>query len=752
MGSNSKDDQDSGDRGTTQDVPEDTASTRMPPTTGSIMWMRNSINWMLQQPEVVVPVAEQVMATMILTKMAAANHKADDDSAAPNSSNTKDTHLELSTTAESDRAALGLSDPPGAYAEAPGTEPTRRRQSSIVILPAQQPSSEDSSDEESAIEAVSDKDDSVQSGKPEPVRVGHPERQRNRNVSLPEANLVIKQSLSSSTLPRALSLDDQSKTHRNNERKETVPLFRSTYSLWWCGLAMVLVAAAIALLVIVTIVYFLGKKSPTTIILTRTNAPTFSPTKAPMLVADYLLPLFPQETVQAITKVPDSPQSQAFQWLLEDVSEFRYSMLTNRIKQRFVLATLYYSTSGNSTWDNNTHWLSHSVHECDWFTKPEFARKTIVSKIYDGYLEGFLEPIMPMPCNSDGIYQHLWLDENNMVGSLPEELYLLTSLQTLSIGWNKQFGGTISTQIGQLTKIQGLFLGRMDLTGTIPSEIGLLSQLQFVSMGNNRLHGSIPEEIWMLTALDTLMLHRNQHLGGTISTGIGSLSRLIWLVLDECSLTGPLPTELGEAFSLSHFMVGGNLLSSTIPTELCLLSELKVLALYENSLEGILPAEIGLLTSTTFLSLSSNQLSGPLPSELGLLSNSMNALDLQNNQLLSGTIPTELGLLTNLVEFELSNNQLSGQVPAELVVLTSLGLLTLATNSLSGSLPPQLSALEHSLYTLKLEGNPLLSGTIPQELCSINGAWISNTWKSGGGPEGLSFDCTSLLCGCGCPC
>ncbi|CAB9510719.1 Leucine Rich Repeat [Seminavis robusta] len=613
---------------------------------------------------------------------------------------------------------------PGAYVEAPGAEPQRLNDTSLAAAAASPllirqstdgfSSSElsrndnDSHDGSSTLENIPippprlRREENIQSRQEiGAVHVGNhhnateeespappPVEEPSSSISLPKANLVEPSDL----LPLAKSYHETT-TYTSSEARERKrqKLIKTTAGVG------ILVLVMLGILLLALLNHAEETTDPPMIL-------TSHPSQAPTSLQDSILQLVvpAQSQQQVMTENPASPQSQALAWLMEEDVDHLLILSEERIRQKFALATIYFATGGTTAWVNTTHWLNHSIHECDWFHNPEFARKSTLAQIYTGFMKGLLEPLPTSPCDSHGIYQHLWLDINNLVGSLPDELYQLTNLQTLSLGWNPE--------------------------------------------------GTVPEELWNLSQLDTLMIHRNQKIGGTIGSGIGSLAKLRWFVMDECSLTGALPAELGQAVSLEHFFVGRNQLSWSIPSELFLLSKLVVASLYGNSFQGTLPTEIGLLTSTTYLKLSENQLSGPLPSELGLLSTKMVSLDMKHNHLLSGTIPTELGLLTNLVELDLLNNQLSGQIPEELSELTSLGLLTLANNSLSGSFPQLLSALQHSLYTLNLQGNPLLSGTIPMDLCSINGTWISSSWESSGGPEGLSFDCTGLLCGCICDC
>ncbi|CAB9510720.1 leucine rich repeat [Seminavis robusta] len=544
-------------------------------------------------------------------------------------------------------------------------------------------------------------------------------------------------------LPQAQDYNAES---QDQNREEKMRQFKTKVLL---GVIVLLLAIIIILVAILTP---RKQQAKTDLVPTATSSqsPSSTPSQAPSTFTNHILSLFPFETAVAISEYPQSPQSRAFEWLLEDSHKLPFYE-DSRIIQKFALATFYYATNGDH-WYTNTNWLNHSTHECEWFLQPEFGRKSIISQHYDSYLTGYLEPPPDSPCSNNGLYQHLWLDMNNLVGSLPEELYLLTSLETLTLAFN-DLRETISTSIGQLTDLEGLILGRLQLSGTIPSEIGLMKRLYAISLLDSLLEGFIPSEIWTLTTLDTINLQNNPLLKGTIPTEVGLMSALRWLILDNCSIYGSIPTELGKADALDVLYLASNQLSSTIPSELGNLPNLSCIQLFGNSLQGTLPTELGMVTSTTMLTLNGNQLTGPLPSELGLLTKMFIALEL-GNQFLSGTIPTELGRLTNVLELDLSVTKVSGQIPSELAQLTSLGRLSLANNAISGTVPQELAELQPSLYALKLEGNPLLSGTIPPILCQINATCIGNAWKTSceEAYDGLSFDCTGILCGCDCPC
>ncbi|CAB9531178.1 Leucine Rich Repeat [Seminavis robusta] len=291
--------------------------------------------------------------------------------------------------------------------------------------------------------------------------------------------------------------------------------------------------------------------------------PTFAPTLAPTSLESFLLSLLPEQTITGMED-NDSAQYQAFKWLQED--PFVYDYPDWRILQRHALMTVFYATAGPTQWSNNTGWGSYHLHECAWFQNQEFALKSFIGKLYPGFLAGFLEPLPGSQCDKQGRYLHLWLDQNNLEGSLPEELYSLTSLQTLSAGLNPLYG-SFSSYIGQLQQLRGLAFSSTGLSGSIPKEMGNISSFEVIVLNDNQLEGSIPNEIWQLSTLDSLVLGRNEKLGGTMPSIISTLPKLRWLLMDDCALTGSIPTELGQARSLEWLALLGNQLSGTLPRD-----------------------------------------------------------------------------------------------------------------------------------------------------------------------------------------
>uniref|UniRef100_A0A7S1GJ93 Disease resistance R13L4/SHOC-2-like LRR domain-containing protein n=1 Tax=Cyclophora tenuis TaxID=216820 RepID=A0A7S1GJ93_CYCTE len=235
---------------------------------------------------------------------------------------------------------------------------------------------------------------------------------------------------------------------------------------------------------------------------------------------------------------PTSLQGKAFKWILsQDLICPDYPMLV----QRFALVVLYYSTNGDS-WrqcSNNpsamdrcgeekpfmgaTRFLTTSSSECDW---------------------------AGITCDGS-VVTTLLFERNNLGGSIPTEIGLLTGLREI-----------------------GMEQGR--LSGSIPSELGRLSQLYFIDLDYNELVGSLPSELWSLTLLQQLDLNNNR-LSGTLSTEIGSLTKLQFLQLNSNPMVGTIPSQMGLLTDLKAFTLHDASFSGSMPTEICAVSSLQLL-------------------------------------------------------------------------------------------------------------------------------------------------------------------------------
>ena len=101
----------------------------------------------------------------------------------------------------------------------------------------------------------------------------------------------------------------------------------------------------------------------------------------------------------AALQTPSTPQNEALIWLAGNLKLDEYS--DEKKIQRYVLATLYYSTNGPG-WDEQANWMRNE-DECSWYNDAEGEF-----------------------CSSDGAVIQLDMWKNSLSGTLPEEIALLS--------------------------------------------------------------------------------------------------------------------------------------------------------------------------------------------------------------------------------------------------------------------------------------------------------------------------------------
>lgn len=120
----------------------------------------------------------------------------------------------------------------------------------------------------------------------------------------------------------------------------------------------------------------------------------------------------------------------------------------------------------------------------------------------------------------------------------------------------KPLSGTLPSQLALLTSLQTLYLHSNSLSGTLPSELGLLTSLSYLGIpatahSLSSLSGTVPSELGLLTSLSDLYLHSSS-LSGTVPSQLGAgLSSLTSIYMYSNSLSGSLPSQLAELTSLT---------------------------------------------------------------------------------------------------------------------------------------------------------------------------------------------------------
>ena len=100
----------------------------------------------------------------------------------------------------------------------------------------------------------------------------------------------------------------------------------------------------------------------------------------------------------------------------------------------------------------------------------------------------------------------LYMDHNFLSGFIPPEIGNLTTLNVLVIGANN-LTGRIPKEIGNLRNLIRLSLYTNYLSGLIPQEIGMLSNLtELILYENTFLTGGIPSSLGNLTKIEIIYL------------------------------------------------------------------------------------------------------------------------------------------------------------------------------------------------------------------------------------------------------
>ncbi|KAJ0089283.1 hypothetical protein Patl1_31608 [Pistacia atlantica] len=262
--------------------------------------------------------------------------------------------------------------------------------------------------------------------------------------------------------------------------------------------------------------------------------------------------------------------------------------------------------------------------------------------------------------------QDLHLLNMNLSGSLSPELGQLSRLRILNFMWN-DLTGSIPKEIGNISSLLLLLLNGNRLSGSLPEELGKLSNLNRLQVDENNISGTIPKSFANMTSMRHFHLNNNS-IVGQLPPKLFNLSRLIHLLVDNNNLTGSLPPEYSElptlrilyvplpCYSLLQFgrlqLDNNNFSGTEIPATYGNFSSLVKLSLRHCSLQGAVP-DLSRIPTLYYLDLSGNQLTGPIPSNK--LSDNMRTIDMSENSL-NGSIPASFSDLPSLQRLcELSN-------------------------------------------------------------------------------------------------
>ncbi|TXG54029.1 hypothetical protein EZV62_019285 [Acer yangbiense] len=317
-----------------------------------------------------------------------------------------------------------------------------------------------------------------------------------------------------------------------------------------------------------------------------------------------------------------------------------------------------------------------------------------------------------------------YANDNSLNGHIPSSFGHLSNCLTRLDLSNNNINGTIPQELTQLTQLLYLNLSSNLLSGKIPFTIGGLFNLETLDLSNNNIGGLIPTELRNCSNLNTLALNNNI-INGTIPSQLGDMPSLYYLNLSHNNLSGILPKSLNV---FTHLDVSYNNLSGEISTTICQVANKFVTGNRDLHSSSSCREREALLNTGWWNNNTSDHCkwdgiscnSAGFISEINLIDQGiegdlskfnfssfakLETLDLASNHL-SGTIPPHIAALSTLTVLNLSTNNLRCAIPPEIGNLRNLGWLFLDRNNLTGPIPSTLGQLtnleELSLYTNQL--------------------------------------------------
>jgi len=304
----------------------------------------------------------------------------------------------------------------------------------------------------------------------------------------------------------------------------------------------------------------------------------------------------------------------------------------------------FYESLDGKFWKSQTNWLSPDHSVCEWYgitcDSNDASGNPVITKIS--------------------------LSTNELMGTVPQEIFLLDSLEFLDLsGNNIEFTFLGIENAKSLTKLYLASTGLASVKG-----ISRASKLDMLDIGNNKnLNTSSLDEILQIQSLRALLISHNDF-AGPIPSGIENLSQLLYLRAYGSGFNGKIPSEIGSLSNLLVLDIAENDFTGTIPTELNQLVNLELISIHQvgksgAGISGPIPS-FSELKQLTELYLDSNSFTGNLPPDL--LSNSEKLsgkiiIGLSKNQL-EGDIPLDYTRFNNL-EIDLTDNRIGG-IPKEL--------------------------------------------------------------------------------------
>ncbi|XP_048609401.1 receptor-like protein 32 [Brassica napus] len=289
--------------------------------------------------------------------------------------------------------------------------------------------------------------------------------------------------------------------------------------------------------------------------------------------------------------------------------------------------------------------------------------------------------------------------------SSKSSLFKLQRLRVLNLAYNDLVSSEIPSQLGTLKELTLLNLSNTLSSGTVPTELLHLTKLVSLDLSSNSLSAQksfLNNLSQNLTNLEELNLGLVD-ISSEIPPNISKLSSLKSLSLDECTL----PPNISALCNLETFEASENIFTGTLPSTLFNTPSLTYIDLKDNQLNAIL--EFGNISSPSKLerlSLGNNHFKGSLPISILSLVN-LYSLDLSYyNTGMSVDFGFFLSQLKGVIDMDISYKNTTNIVDLSTIFLhlKSLSSLQLSGVHVSTAKMGLVSNLPTNLGTLHLSG------------------------------------------------
>ncbi|EHA8587935.1 putative leucine-rich repeat receptor-like protein kinase [Cocos nucifera] len=182
--------------------------------------------------------------------------------------------------------------------------------------------------------------------------------------------------------------------------------------------------------------------------------------------------------------------------------------------------------------------------------------------------------------------KHFHFNANNLSGLIPENLFHSNMTLIHILFDSNQFIGTIPESIGLVHTLEILRLDKNNLSGPVPSNITKLTNLSILNLANNNLNGSMPD-LAGLDALNYVDLSNNSFDPSEAPAWFSSLQNLTTLVVESGRLQGEMPQKLFSFPSLQEVILKNNSFNGTLNLGNNISQQLQLVDFEDNHLTSV---------------------------------------------------------------------------------------------------------------------------------------------------------------------